>query len=171
MKYFQFLLALSLFFCITLNSFGQYKKKKICEPIHVSFKHYKKQSLNLSLGAGYAKNGFDSKPTNGYYGLVGVNYFPIDHLEIGLRFKPTLLNSKESGNTNILETNFYTRYYPAFISCNKIAFFAGASIFRDGTSYSIKGDQINKDNFYPSFSVGVVKLISSRYKRLPNPAP
>ena len=139
----------------TIHSNGQ-SKKKVCQPISVSFKNFQKKRINIITGLGATRSNIDNHNYWSFNGQVGINYFPINYLEVGFRVKPTMANIKTAGTKTLVENNLYVRYYPLFFPCYKMAFLTGAGVFRDGSAYSVKGEPISTNKLFSSINAGLV---------------
>lgn len=140
---------------LLLSPYAQ-SNKKVCQPLVVTFENFQKHSINFTTGLGASRSNVDNRNFWNFNGQAGVNYFPINYLELGIRVKPTIANNKVAGKTTLIENNLYVRYYPLFLACYKIAVFTGAGVFRDGSVYSIKGESISKNKLHSSITAGLI---------------
>jgi hypothetical protein len=148
---------LSLLITINLATYGQ--SQKACEPLHITFHNFQKKSVNLTVGLGMQRTVIDRKNSFAFNGIAGLNYFPVNYLEFGWRIKPAFANFKPVGPQMLLENSLYVRYYPLFVTCLKSAFFGGASVSRDGSAYSLKGESISRNIIFPSADAGILILL------------
>ncbi len=137
------------------TSYGQ-SKQKVCQPLFISFKNFQKKSINLFAGVGTTRSHVDKRNYWDFNGQLGINYFPINYFEIGLKFMPTISDNKVAGKTTLFENNFYFRYYPFQVPCYKMAVLTGVSVFRNGAEYSVKGDPISRNKLFPAINAGLI---------------
>jgi len=154
MKPVYFLLCLTVFLCSVLSSTAQ-KNEKVCLSPLITFKHFQKGSLNLSVGGSLAWSSTRKGNVFNYGGLVGLAYFPKSYLEVGFRLKPQRLDYKTLDSENVLEKNVYVRYHPLLAICRKTAFFVGMTAYQDGASYSPKESPIANSQIYGGGSFGL----------------
>ncbi|MDB5205836.1 MAG: hypothetical protein JWR72_911, partial [Flavisolibacter sp.] len=124
-KIFIYVLTLFQLSLISTIAHGQSGKQKVCEPVSVTFKYFQKKNMNFLAGLGTASTEKDKKMYRWHSISVGINYFPINYLEVGFKVKPTITKYANIGSLYLTEYISSLRYYPLFSPCRKAALFTG----------------------------------------------
>lgn len=126
-----------------------------CPLPSVAFAAFQKSVFNLSLGAGMINHRIDGANDFGFNLQAGANYFPLRQVEAGVRFKTVWVSYPSAPAAHLQEWNVYSRWYVFGSSCWRSLVFIGASVVRDGSSYTAKGEKINSRLWRPAANAGI----------------